>query len=155
MGQIFSATSGLTACAAAASVKVAIQLATGSAELLRIKQWDVMFNGTTSTEKPVKVELVKTTGASSGGSTYTALKVNGDAYLSATSIASGRINDTTDGSSPTIQMGYLVPATSGLCIQYPLGCEPAVGPSEFWEIRITLQSGAAANDYLVNVQWEE
>lgn len=155
MGQIFSATSGQTACAAAGSVKVAIQLATGAGEVIRIKQWDVFFNGTTATEKPIKVELVKTTGASSGGSTYTPLKVNGDAYAVSTSIVSTRINDTTDGSSPTIQSGHLVPATSGLCVQYPLGCEPMVSASEFWEIRITIQSGGAANDYLVNVYWEE
>ena len=155
MGQIFSATSGITAGAAAASVKVAVELQTGSGEVLRIKQVDVMFNGTSATAKPVKVELVKTTGASSGGSTYTPLKVNGDAYAVSTSFASCRINDTTDGSSPTIQQAYLVPATSGICIQFPLGCEPMVSASEFWEVRITWQTSETVTDYLVNVWWEE
>lgn len=151
MATLFSVTSGLTACAAAASVKVAVALATGSTIENKIVQIDVMFNGVTSTEKPVKVELVKTTAAPSGGSTYTPLKVQGAAGNGTTA----RINDTTDGSSPTIQQAYMVPATSGICIQWPLGREPEMKVSEFWEVRITLQSGAAANDYLVNVWFEE
>lgn len=151
MATLFSVTSGLTACAAAASVKVAVALATGSTIENKIVQVDVMFNGVTSTEKPVKVELVKTTGAPSGGSTYTPLKAQGAAGNGTTA----RINDTTDGSSPTIQQAYMVPATSGICIQWPLGREPEMKVSEFWEVRITLQSGAAANDYLCNVWFEE
>lgn len=152
MPQLYSVTSGLTACAAAASVKVGVQLATGAAVRATITQIDVMFNGVTSTEKPVKVELVKTTGASSGGSSYTPLLNQPGGRASQTT---ARINDTTDGSSPTIQQGYLIPATSGICMQFPLGREIEMAVSEFWEVRITLQSGAAANDYLVNVWFTE
>lgn len=152
MPQLYSVTSGLTACATAGSVKVAVALATGAQVRATITQIDVMFNGNTSTEKPVKVELVKTTAAPSGGSTYTPL-LNQPGGRTAQTTA--RINDTTDGSSPTIQQGYLVPATSGICFQYPLGREIEMAVSEFWEVRITLQSGAAANDYLVNVWFTE
>lgn len=155
MGQIYSATSGQTAGAAAGSVKVAVELQTGSNEGIRIVQVDVTLNGTSATAKPVKVELVKTTGASSGGSTYTPLKVNADAYGVGASRTDCRINDTTDGSSPTIQQGYLVPATSGLVQQLPLGREIFVAASEFWEVRVTWQSGETVTDYLVNVWWEE
>lgn len=152
MPQLYSVTSGLTACAAAASVKVAVALATGSQVRATIVQVDVMFNGTTATEKPIKVEFVKTTAAPSGGSTYTPLLNQPGGRTSQTT---ARINDTTDGSSPTIQQGYLVPATSGMCIQYPLGREIEMAVSEFWEVRITIQSGGAANDYLVNVWFTE
>lgn len=152
MPQLYSVTSGLTACAAAASVKVAVALATGAQVRATITQIDVMFNGTTSTEKPVKVELVKTTAAPSGGSAYTPLLLQPGGRTSQTT---ARINDTTDGSSPTIQQGYLIPATSGICIQFPLQREIELAVSEFWEVRITLQTGAAANDYLVNVWFTE
>ena len=155
MADIYSATSGSTAGAAANTAKVAVELQTGSGEIIRIKQVDVTLNGTNAAAKPVLVELVKTTGASSGGSTYTPLKVNGDAYAKATSIVSARINDTSDGASPTIQQAYLVPATSGMVIQFPLGCEPIVSASEFWEVRVTWQSGETVTNYLVNVWWEE
>lgn len=152
MPQLYSVTSGLTACAAAASVKVAVALATGAQVRATITQIDVMFNGTSSTEKPVRVEFVKTTGAPSAGSAYTPLLVQSGGRTAQTT---ARINDTTDGASPTIQQGYLVPATSGICFQYPLGREIELAVSEFWEVRITLQTGAAANDYLVNVWFTE
>lgn len=152
MPQLYSVTSGLTACAAAASVKVAVALATGAQVRATITQIDVMFNGTTSTEKPVKVELVKTTAAPSGGSAYTPLLLQPGGRTAQTT---ARINDTTDGSSPTIQQGFLIPATSGICIQFPLQREIELAVSEFWEVRITLQTGAAANDYLCNVWFTE
>ncbi len=155
MGQIYSATSGKTAGAAAASIKVAIQLATGANEGARIVQIDVTFNGTSATAKPVLVELVKTTGASSGGSTYTPLKVNADAYGVGASIVAVRINDTSDGSSPTIQQAWLVPATSGIVVQFPLGREIFMAASEFWEVRVTWQTSETVTDYIVNTFWEE
>ena len=152
MPQLYSVTSGLTACAAAASVKVAVALATGAQVRAIITQIDVMFNGISSTAKPVKVELVKTTAAPSGGSTYTPILNQPGGR---TSQATARINDTTDGSSPTIQQGYLIPATSGMIIQLPLGREIEMAVSEFWEVRITLASSETVIDYMCNVWFTE
>jgi hypothetical protein len=151
MGQLFSVTSGKTAGAAAGSVKVAVALATGSGVRNVITQIDVTLNGTNAAAKPVLVELVKTTAAPSGGSTYTPIKVQSRVA----SVTTARINDTTDGASPTIQQAWLVPATSGMVVQLPLGREIEMAPSEFWEVRITWQSAETVTDYLVNVYFEE
>lgn len=152
MAQIYSVTSGLTAGAAAASIKASVALATGTQVRAKIIQIDVTLNGTNSAGKPVKVELVKTTAAPSGGSTYTPLLNQPGGRTSQTT---ARINDTTDGSSPTIQQGFMVPCTSGICIQFPLGREPEMAVSEFWEVRITWQTSETVTDYLVNVWFEE
>ncbi|HLE52691.1 MAG TPA: hypothetical protein VI755_11550 [Anaerolineales bacterium] len=152
MPQLYSVTSGLTAGAAAGSVKVAVALATGAQVRATITQIDVTLNGTNAASKPVKVELVKTTAAPSGGSTYTPLLNQPGGRTSQTT---ARINDTTDGSSPTIQQGYLVPATSGMVIQFPLGREIELAVSEFWEVRVTWQSAETVTDYLVNVWFTE
>jgi hypothetical protein len=151
MGQLFSVTSGKTAGAAAGSVKVAVALATGAGVRNVITQIDVTLNGTNAAAKPVLVELVKTTAAPSGGSTYTPIKVQSRVA----SVTTARINDTTDGASPTIQQAWLVPATSGMVVQLPLGREIEMAPSEFWEVRITWQSAETVTDYLVNVYFEE
>jgi hypothetical protein len=151
MGQLFSVTSGKTAGAAAGSVKVAVALATGAGVRNVITQIDVTLNGTNAAAKPVLVELVKTTAAPSGGGTYTPIKVQSRVA----SVTTARTNDTTDGSSPTIQQAWLVPATSGMVVQFPLGREIEMAPSEFWEVRVTWQSAETVTDYLVNVYFEE
>lgn len=151
MGQTYSVTTGLTAGAVAGTAKVAIQLATGAQVSNVIAQLDVTFNGVNAAAKPVLVELVKTTGASSGGATFTPLKEHARANAQTTA----RINDTTDGASPTVYKGYEVPPTSGMIIQYPLGREPELVLSDFWEVRITWVTGETVASYLVNVQFEE
>jgi len=152
MPQLYSVTSGLIAGAAAGSVKVAVALATGAQVRATITQIDVMLNGTNAAAKPVKVELVKTTAAPSGGSTYTPLLNQPGGR---TAQATARINDTTDGTSPTIQQGYLIPATSGMIVQLPLGREIELAVSEFWEVRVTWQTAETVTDYLVNVWFTE
>jgi hypothetical protein len=137
MAQIYTVTSGQTAGATAGSVKVAVALATGAQVRAKIIQVDVTLNGTNAAAKPVKVEFVKTAAAPSGGSTYTPLLNQPGGRTSQTT---ARINDTTDGSTPVIQQGYLVPATSGMVMQFPLGREIEMSVSEFWEVRVTWQS---------------
>ena len=152
MAQVYSVTSGKTAGAAAGSVKGAVALATGAQVRAAIIQIDITLNGINAAAKPVLVELVKTTTAPSGGSAYTPLKNRAGGRDAQTT---ARINDTTDGSSPTIQQGYLVPATSGVIQQIPLGREIELGVSEFWEVRVTWASAETVTDYLVNVWFEE
>jgi hypothetical protein len=153
MAQLYSVTSGLTAGAAAGSIKVAAHIATGSAVANRIVAFDVSFDGINAAAKPVLVELVKTTGAPSGGSTYTPNVINGQAGRTAQSTA--RINDTADGSSPTILAAWKVPATGGFSYQWPLGREPEMPVSAFYEIRITWAAAETVVNYLVNVWFEE
>lgn len=152
MANAYSATAK-AACASAAA-KVAIQLATGSTVTARVVAFDVTFDGTTATNTPILVEWVKTTAASSGGSTYTPLKYNADGQAVAANVTA-RINDTTDGTSPTIISSWEVPPTSGMSYQFPLGRELFIPASAFYEIRLTTASGSGTPNYAVNVVWEE
>lgn len=149
MAQVFLVTSG-SAALVANTLKTAVQLATGAAVQNRIVQVDITFNGVTASAVPVQVDIVKTTGASSGGAAATPTKANTDARAAAATTA--RINDTTPGVLSAVQSSYFVPPTSGLSIQFPLGREPGMTVSEFWEVRL---NAAAAVSYIVNVWFEE
>lgn len=152
MAQIYVVTSALTAGAAAASIKVAVGLATGAQVSCKIVQIDVTFNGTNAAAKPVLVELVRCTGASStGGTAPTPARWTARANAQTTA----RINDTTDGASPAILAAYQVPPTSGLVLQYPLGREFEMTVSDFFEVRITWATAETVVSYLVNVFFEE
>ncbi len=151
MAQLYSVSSGKTAGAAAGTAKVAVQLATGAQVANKIVQIDITFDGVVASAVPVLVELVKATGVSSGGTAPAATKVQARGNAQTTA----RINDTTDGASPTVQQSYLVPPTSGLVLQFPLGREPEMVVSDFWEVRITWLSGQTVVNYLVNVWFEE
>jgi hypothetical protein len=149
MSQVFSVTTGSTTLAAA-TAKIAIMLYTSATVQNRIIQFDVTFNGVNAAATPVLLELVTTSGSSSGGSIYTPLKQNTDARVAAGTVA--RINDTVDGASPVVNQSYFVPPTSGLIIQFPLGREPGVPPSSFWEMRLT---APAVVNYIANLWVEE
>jgi len=150
MAQVFTVSSTKTALVAA-TLKVAVQLATGAAVQNRILQIDVTFDGTNAAAVPVLVELVRETGVTStGGTAPTPVKVNTDASAAAATTA--RINDTTDGTGPTVIAAWLVPPTSGIVIQFPLGREAGMKVSEFLALRLT---APAVVNYIVNVWFEE
>lgn len=134
-------------------IKIPIHIASSSVCQNTVTAMDITFEGTTATAKPLLVEWVKTTAAPSGGSSYTPLLT-----LSARrpAITTARVNDTTDGSSPTIIKSWYIPYTSGVCFQLPLGRE-ALGqiPSEFHELRITQATGETAVNYTANMDLEE
>lgn len=155
MSALYSVTSGRTAGAAAASIKNAIALATGANVGCRIVQIDISFDGIIAGAKPVLVELVKPTGVSSGGSAYTPLKANSDAFSRGASQTTARINDTVDGSSPVIQQAYMISPLSGMVLQFPLGREIIMNASEFWELRVTWAVSETVVNYLANVWFEE
>ena len=144
--------SGKVATASAAA-KVAVEIATGAAVTCKIVAFDVSFDGTSATATPILIELVKTTAASSGGAAGTNNVVSAD--TSRTSQFTSRTNDTTDGTSPTVLSGWLVHPQTGLSYQWPLGREPNVPVSAFWEFRITTVSGSGTPNYDVNVWVEE
>lgn len=150
----YSISSGKTAAAAAGTAKVAVALATGAAVTNTIMGIDVTFDSTATGAGAIAalVELVRTTAASSGGSTATPAAWKKGQIAAATT---ARINDTTDGTGPSVLKSWLVPVTSGVLQQLPLGREFDMEASDFVEVRVTLQSGATACDYDVNVDIEE
>lgn len=145
--------SGKTACASNAS-KIAASLATGSAVTNKIVAFDCTFDGTDATKTPIRVELVKTTTAPSvSGAAFTPLVVSAD--TSRTAQTTARTNDTTDGSSPTVIAAWEVSPTAGISYQWPLGREPNMPVSAFWEIRVTTVTASGTPNYDVNLWFEE
>lgn len=145
----------VTANAAAASnaAKVAIQLATGAGITNRVVGFSVSFNGTDASKTPVLVELVKETGASSGGAAGTLTQADG--LLARTVQTTCRTNDTTDGSSPTILESWYVSPTAALVIQYPLGREPGMAASSYLALRITTVTASGTPNYQASLWIEE
>lgn len=152
MGNLYTISSGLTAAPAAGSFKVVCQAAsTANAEFL-VAQIDISFDSTATGAGAVAVivEVVRCTGASSGGSTFTPGKTsNPDGPASE---FTARINDTTDGSAPTVIWGTLIyPTGLPWCLQYPLGREAKSKVSDFIEWRIKPQTGFTACNYYGNL----
>lgn len=148
-GNLYTVTGG--AAAAVGAVKVMAQLATGATVDAVITQFDVTMDGTNAAATPVAVDIASETGASSvSGSAYTPNKYGNPAGRAAQ--ATARINDTTDGASPTVLKTYYVPPTSGLIIQSPLDREKGTGVSSFTAFRI---NAPAAVNYKCNVEFAE
>jgi hypothetical protein len=153
MARGYTSTSGKTSLAASTTV-VAVQLATGTTVTNNLQGFDVTFDSTATGAGavPVLVELTHNTGASSGGSTYTPTKH----YIAdAAAVTTSRINDTSNGASPTIIMQFLVSPTGGFSYQFPLGREIEMSVSDFLEVVLISQSGMTTCNYVVNVHFEE
>ncbi len=152
----YSVNSAKTAAAAAGTLKVAWQLATGAAVTGTLWGVDISFDSIANPASaggiPALVELVRETGASSGGAAQTPVIWKKGQIASGTT---ARINDTTDGAGPTVIMGWLVPIFSVWPQQLPLGREIDLEASDFLALRVTLQTGATACNYNCNGHFEE
>ena len=153
MGIQYTVQSGLTSLAAS-TTKVACSIATGTTIAATIIGFDVSFDSTATGggAVPVRVELVRVTAASSGGSTFTPVVWNKLLHASATT---ARINDTTDGTSPTIIKSWLISPTTAFAYQFPLGREIACAHSDFFELRLISQTGMTTCNYEANLDFEE
>lgn len=149
MASLYVVTSGSTGLTAN-TIKVPVLLYTGAAASCVITQTDVTFNGVTATDVPVQFEIATTSGSSSGGSIVTPTQIGLSTRVASQTVA--RINDTTEGGSPSVKAAWFIPPTSGMSIQYPLGREPALPPSTFMEFRVR---APAAVSVTVNVWFEE
>lgn len=153
MARKYTVSSG-TQSLAAATTRVAVQLATGAAVTNTVIAFDVTFDGTAtgSAAIAVKVQIVRTTGASSGGTAPTPAPWKKGQIASATT---ARINDTSDGASPSVIKEWLISPTAGIVYQFPLGRDLEMEASDFVEVRLVSQSGMTTCDYSVNVDFEE
>jgi hypothetical protein len=153
MARKYTITSGLTSIAASAT-KVACQLATPSTETAVVFSADISFDSTATGAGaiPVRVAIVRVTAASSGGTTFTPVKWRTGQMAS---VCTARINDTTDGSSPTIVEEWLVPPTLPFPYQLPLGREYVLDISDFLELRLVSQAGLTTCNYVGNLTYEE
>lgn len=149
---VFIVQSAKTAAASNAT-KVGCQIATTSTKTCKIIAYSVSFDGTTATNTPIEVKLVRPTAAGSGGATFTPLLVSGE--TSATSSTTARTNDTTAGASGVLLHSDFVPPTSGIYVQFPLGREIQCKISEFYELQVVTVTGSGTPNYQANLWFEE
>jgi len=144
------------------AIKTMLQLATNATTpAIRLVEWWAEFDGSAAAT-PGKVELVRHTGGAQTTLTaYVAAdiaKVN-DPNAPASSIQLGAaLSGFGTGAAEVTPTGavslesHLVPPTSGIYVQFPLGREAEVQIAAFARIRTTF--GAAVNCY-AGVHWEE
>lgn len=147
----FVITSG--SAAVATTLKVMAQMATGTALDNVMLGWDVYQNGAlNATTAASQVDVQRQSGVSSGGATFTPNRLNPiTPHAAATTV---RINDTTNGATPTTLFSLFVPVVSGISYQYPLGRELAMTASSWLAFCITGATGVSAN-YIFNGYFAE
>jgi hypothetical protein len=139
-----------------------LQLATNAtSQAIRVIEWWTEFDGSAAAT-PIKVELLRHTGGPQNSLTaYTAAMIaksndpNAPASTVQLGVALSGFGTGATEVTPTTVVNistHLVPPTSGIYIQYPLGREPEVQISAFLRHRTT--AGAAVNCY-AGVSWEE
>jgi len=119
-----------------------------------ITEASVTFSGVSSSDVPVLVQLCEVTAASGAGTAVT------PAPLRDGQVAVGSAAKKALGSEGTVTVlkAYMVPPSTGLVIQYPLGREPqiqgAAASAKGFSIRANRGSGAAITADC-NIEWEE
>lgn len=119
-----------------------------------VSEASISFSGVSSTDVPVLVQLVEVTATSAAGTAVTPASVR-DGQVSAG--ATAKKLPASEGTVTLIKT-YMVPPSSGLVIQYPLGREPyitgAASTAKGFAIRANRGAGAAINAD-ANIEWEE
>lgn len=139
--------SGPVALAAATAKTVVVGTTTANTPC----EWiacDITFDGVTSTAVPVLAEFV--TYATSGTGTSTTPGRLGQAIGAAQT--TWKVNNTVEPTTPVVLFSWLIPPTSGLWYQWPLGRELFHNVSTNMGVRLT---APAAVNVRVNVTSEE
>lgn len=136
------------------AIKTMLQLQPSANVAIRVVEWWTEFDGSAAAT-PIKVEVIANTGGPQTTlTTYAAADIapandpnaaawDGTLASNASGFGTGAVEIT-----PTTVRNlatHLVPPTSGIYIQYPLGREPEVKVSTYLRHRVT--AGAAVNCY--------
>lgn len=132
----------------AATALNVIEIATASTARAKLVEWWVEFDGVTSTNTPVKVELARATAAITG-TTFTPLKFDD---FAPTALTTCKHTATVAGTIGDVLEIHRIPPTSGVLIQYPLGREIQIPVSSFLRLRLTAAQTVNAT---VGFIWEE
>lgn len=149
-------TEGVVALAAAGTAKTCLSVIAGSGKNFILSELGVGFDGVTATEKPVLVELCRSTqsGAGSGSSAVTLRQIRGaPSYTASSTAAKGY---TSEPSTLTPVREWLLDPYKGMwVIQYPLGreMEPIIAGAMC--LRFTIQTGGAAVNTRAYIEIEE
>lgn len=136
----------------AATAKHLIQVTSATTRRLRIVEYGVGFDGTSSTAVPVAVDLMRSTTAATGTSFTPVLLMPDDVAAVATSLTNCSAEPT---SGDILETSYLTP-NGGLYVkQFPMGREPIVGTAAAaGRIGIRCNAPAAVNA-TAYIMWEE
>lgn len=144
------------------AIRTMIQIATNTTNnAIRLVEWWTEFNGSAAAT-PITVEILRHTG---GPQTTLTAYAAGDiakandpnappASVQLGTALSGFSNTTTEVTPTTVSnlATHLVPPTSGIYLQYPLGREPEVQVSAFLRHRVTSASNVSC---MAGLTWEE
>lgn len=157
----YVADSGSSAVAlSAATAKTCLMVMSTSTISGQMIELGVGFDGVTASNTPVLIELVKSTNASNStpgtnNTSVTPIQTRGDGNTSGNGVAATFTAFAASTSEPTVLTvvkRWLVPPTSGLLYQAPLGREVAIVPSMGLGVRITAPQVVNARVYLEFVQ---
>jgi hypothetical protein len=131
----------------AATAKTILNVINGSNSLIRVTEFSVSFDGTSSTAVPVLVELCSSTQATAGtSSAQSPVQLRG---ATRTVQASGARNYSAEPTTLTVIKRWLVHPQSGLTVQFPLGREPEqVTTADGLCLRLTAPANVNVHGYL-------
>lgn len=149
---LFAATA--ESAAVANSMTTILEVNPPANRLATIVQWSIEFSGISSTDVPVLVEVCEVTATSAAGTAVTPASLR-DGQV--TVAASAKKLPASEGTVTVIE-SHMVPPSSGLVIQYPLGREiqiqGAAATAKGFSIRANRGTGAAINADCT-IEWDE
>lgn len=151
-------TAAQTGVTTGTAIKTMLQISTPSTRPIRIIEWGVSFDGSSSAT-PIKCELIETDVAATVTAHVAAgVQKYSDPNAPASLVTLGTANtgftasaEGTTTASRTLDFQYVAP-TNQYLKQFPLGREPEVAVSKFVRIRVTAGAAVNAVCYIV---WEE
>jgi hypothetical protein len=125
----------------AATTETMIQLAAAANHQVKISMWSVSFNGTSNTNEPVLVEVLRQTTAGTASS-LTLVKKN-DSEADSFDVTAQQTFTAEPSAGNVLEQHYVHPQT-GMTIHYPLGGELKIGAGDRLGIRATAPNAVSA-----------
>lgn len=145
-----------TATLTASTPYTAIELRTAAAPAIKIVKWWVDFDSSTSTDKPVLVQVARFSAAVTTISAATPLALNYLGNSSSAATAAG-VNATSEGAgTPYTAESHYISPLGGLYVGWETDDTALwVGTSAFWRLRITPGSAITSTTANCGVVWVE
>ncbi len=135
----------------AATTGTLLELVAPAGLRLQIVQWSVSFNGTSATQAPITVQLIRKTVAGTGGTAEAEAawdEANGVALGAVTSMHTG------EGTVGGIMEQIFVHPQSGIVVQYPPDSWPVVALNGIIALRY-ITPAAVAPEATASLVWNE
>jgi hypothetical protein len=125
------------------SKKTALQLLAGANTRVKVKEISISFKGTTNTASPIIVEVLRQTGAGSGGDVLTPTKIDADAGETLQTTALKDIDGSTQPTDVAELLGEEVHPQGGYTWQAPFDGELIVNGGDRLGIAVTAAATVA------------